>query len=54
MRKWLLAFVALIFSFMLVSYGFCRRTFGRYDDFGLAYGKGLDGAWGALRAGNIL
>lgn len=41
------------FVFMLVSYGFCCGTFGRYDDLGLAYGKGLDGAWRALRAGNI-
>ena len=32
------------FVFMLVSYGFCCGTFGRYDDLGLAYGKGLDGA----------
>ena len=31
------------FFFMLVLYGFCCGTFGRYDDFGLAYGKGLDG-----------
>ena len=36
MRKWLLAFAALILSLCL------------------SYGKGLDGAWRALRAGNIL
>ena len=27
------------FVFMLVSYGFCCGTFGRYDDLVLAYGK---------------
>lgn len=36
------------FFFMFVSYGFCCGTFGRYDDFGLAYGKSLDGAWGTF------
>lgn len=53
MRKWLLAFAALIFLYVCLLW-LCCGTFGRYDDFGLAYGKGLDGAWRALRAGNIL
>lgn len=54
MRKWLLAFAALILSLCLSPMAFACGTFDRYDDLGLAYGKGLDGAWRALRAGNIL
>ena len=54
MKKWLLAFVALIFSLCLSHMAFAAEHSADTMILDWRTEKGLDGAWRALRAGNIL